>query len=358
MNDTSPATAFAAPVPDPDVRSDRILGTLLAGHEVRRDEPMSRHTTLRVGGPARWFWPVTDVEALAAALPRLWEAGVPYLLVGHGSNLLMSDRGFPGLVIQNRCKGARAGLPLTYAECGVSFGALFLMTARAGLSGLEWAIGIPGTVGGALVSNAGAYRGNIGPLVRRVRAFHDGRVDSHGPEWMEFSYRDSRLRREMPPRTVVLDVDLELAPGGAPDEILACAKRFQAERRAKQPLEPSAGSFFKNVNDRTLAASFEDLPAPLREAGVVPAGFLNMKAGCAGWREGGAAVAQKHANFLVNAGNATATDFRRLAERVKACVRERFGVSLEEEVLYVGDWEMPPAVAPVVTAGTRTEKTD
>lgn len=317
--------------------ANRLLSHLLPAAAVRENEPMSRHTTLRVGGPARWFWPVTAVEDLATVLPRLWEERVAYLLIGHGSNLLMSDQGFDGLVIQNRCKTTRVG-PLTYAECGVSFGSLFLQTARAGLSGLEWAIGIPGTVGGALVSNAGAYRGNIGPLVRRVRVFHAGTVDSFGPEWMGFSYRDSRLRREMPPRTVVLDVDLALEPGGDPDAILARAKRFQAERRAKQPLEPSAGSFFKNVNDRALAESLPDLPEPLRAAGVVPAGFLNMKAGCKGWREGGAAVAEKHANFLVNLGGATASDFRRLAERVKARVRDVFGVTLEEEVLYIGDW--------------------
>ncbi len=316
---------------------DALIAGLLPAGEVRAGEPMARHTTLRVGGPARWFWPAADVDALAAALPRLWQARIPYLLIGHGSNLLMSDRGFDGLVIRNRCKGMRVG-PLTYAECGASFGALFLTTARAGLSGLEWAIGIPGTVGGALVSNAGAYRGNIGPLVRRVRAFHDGSVDTYGPEWMGFSYRDSRLRQEMPPRTVVLDVDLELAPGGDPEAILAAAKRFQAERRAKQPLEPSAGSFFKNVNDPALAASLPDLPPPLREAGVVPAGFLNMKAGCRGWREGGAAVSEKHANFLVNLGSASARDFRRLADRVKTRVREQFGVTLEEEVLSLGDW--------------------
>ena len=298
---------------------------------------MARHTTLRVGGPARWFWPVTDIDRLADVLPTLYHSKVPYLLIGHGSNLLMSDRGFDGVVIQNRCKGVRVGT-LTYAECGVSFGSLYQQTARAGLSGLEWAIGIPGTVGGALVSNAGAYRGNIGPLIRRVRVCHEGVVAEYGPEWLQFAYRDSRLRRENPPRTVVLDVDLELAPGDEPDAIVARAKRYQAERREKQPLQPSAGSFFKNVNDRTLAESLNDLPAGLRAAGVVPAGFLNMHAGCKGWSEGGAAVSDKHANFLVNAGGATAADFRRLADRVKARVHDVFGVTLEEEVLSVGDW--------------------
>ena len=302
---------------------------------------MSRHTTLRVGGPARFFWPVTSVDRLARALPALYQTGFPYLLIGHGSNLLMSDRGFDGLVIQNRCKEARVG-QTTYAECGVSFGSLFNQTARAGLSGLEWAIGIPGTVGGALVSNAGAYRGNIGPLVRRVRACHEGVVGNFGPEWLDFSYRDSRLRHENPPRTVVLDIDLALEPGGEPEGIVARAKQYQAERRAKQPLLPSAGSFFKNVNDHTLALSLPGLPETLRRAGVVPAGFLNMEAGCKSWTEGGAMVADKHANFLVNAGGATATDFRRLADRVKARVHERFGVTLEEEVLSVGDWTPAP----------------
>lgn len=315
----------------------RLISDIIPASELRENEPMARHTTLRVGGLARFFWPVRDVESLALVLPKLWAANTPYLLIGHGSNLLMADAGFQGLVIQNRCKTVQIG-PLTYSDCGVSFGSLFQQTARAGYSGLEWAIGIPGTVGGALVSNAGAYRGNIGPLVQRVRAFHDGIVENYGSEWMGFEYRDSRLRRENPPRTVVLDVDLALTPGGDPDQIMARAKKYQAERRDKQPLLPSAGSFFKNVNDKALALSLPDLPLSLKEAGVVPAGFLNMQAGCKGWQEGGAGVADKHANFLVNLGNATAGDFRRLADRVKAQVEDRFGVTLEEEVLSVGDW--------------------
>jgi len=301
---------------------------------------MARHTTLRVGGPARFFWPVSDIDRLAEALPKLWRSGIPYLLIGHGSNLLMSDRGYNGLVIQNRCKKTRIDTATgsVYSECGASFGSLFHQTQREGLSGLEWAIGIPGTVGGALVSNAGAYRGNIGPLVRRVRAFFDGAVSDFGPEWMDFRYRDSRLRNETPPRTVVLDVDLQLSLGGDPADILARAKRYQAERREKQPLEPSAGSFFKNVYDSALAESFDDLAPALREAGVVPVGFLSMKAGCRGWQEGGAGVSEKHGNFLVNLGGATASDFRRLADRVKAHLYDRYGVRLEEEVLSVGDW--------------------
>ena len=315
---------------------DTTLQAIL-GDALRPAEPMSRHTTLKVGGPARWFWAASDVEELSQVLRACVDHDVPYLFIGHGSNLLMSDDGYPGLVIQNRCKGTRIG-PETYAESGVSFGSLFYQTAREGYSGLEWAIGIPGTVGGALVSNAGAYRGNIGPLVRSVRIVENGVDQIVGPEWMEFSYRDSRLRRSGIGRTVILTCMLALTPAGDPDTIIAAAKEYQAQRRAKQPYAPSAGSFFKNVNDKALADSLPDLPAGMKAAGVVPAGFLIEACGLKGLVEGGAQVAEKHANFLINAGTSTASDLRRLAVRVKNAVEEKFGVTMEEEVLYVGDW--------------------
>ncbi len=315
-----------------DARLEEILGA-----ELKRGEPMARHTTLKVGGPARWFWAAAEVETLAQVLRFCAESRIPYLLIGHGSNLLMSDTGYDGLVIQNRCKGCTVGGE-TRAESGVSFGSLFLQTARAGYGGLEWAIGIPGTVGGALVSNAGAYRGNIGPLVSSLRVFAEGRDQTVGPEWMEFSYRDSRLRREGIGSAVVLSCTLHLTERGDPETILARAKEYQAQRRAKQPYAPSAGSFFKNVQNKALAERLETLPAGMKAAGVVPAGFLSEGCGLKGLRVGGAEVSEKHANFLVNAGGATASDLRTLAEKVKAIVFDRFGVVLEEEVLYVGDW--------------------
>jgi len=311
------------------------------GDEIKQEEPMARHTTLKVGGPARWFWQASDVETLARVLEICTQAAIPYLFIGHGSNLLMSDAGYNGLVIQNRCKGCIVG-DETQAESGVSFGSLFLQTARAGYAGLEWAIGIPGTVGGALVSNAGAYRGNIGPLVSSVRVFSDGLDQTVGPEWMEFSYRDSRLRRSGVDGTVVLSCTLALTGRGDPDTIVAQAKEYQAQRRAKQPYAPSAGSFFKNVQSHALAESLDTLPAGMKAAGVVPAGFLSEACGLKGLRVGGAEVSEKHANFLVNAADATASDLRALAGKVKSIVFERFGVTLEEEVLYVGDWSQWP----------------
>lgn len=338
---------------DPEL-TERVLQEAL-GDALRRYEPMARHTTLKVGGPARWFWAASDVETLARVLKVCTRHRISYLFIGHGSNLLMSDRGYDGLVIQNRCKGCAVGEE-TYAESGVSFGSLFLQTARAGFAGLEWAIGIPGTVGGALVSNAGAYRGNIGPLVQSVRVFAEGQDQTVGPEWMEFSYRDSRLRRAGIGNTVILSCILHLSERGDPEAILAHGKEYQAQRRAKQPYAPSAGSFFKNVNDRALADSLPNLPGGMKAAGVVPAGFLSEACGLKGLRVGGAQVSEKHANFLINAGGATASDLRTLAGRVSTAVRERFGVTLEEEVLYVGDWtdwsELPTSVIEPQGRGT------
>jgi len=310
----------------------------ILGAELIENEPMSRHTTLKVGGPARWFWAAKSIETLVQVLDICDGVGLPSLFIGHGSNLLMSDRGYAGLVIQNKCKGIEVG-PLTLAESGVTLGSLFTMTARAGYGGLEWAVGIPGTVGGALVSNAGAYRGNIGPLVRSVRVYFEGHDETVGPEWMEFSYRDSRLRRNPDEPIVLLSCTLELKYEDHPDAILTRAKYYQDQRRTKQPFDPSAGSFFKNVQNKSLAESLSSLPSGMKEAGIVPAGYLIESCGLKGARVGGAQVSEKHANFLVNAGaGACATDLRALVDIVRARVREKHGVTLEEEVLYVGDW--------------------
>ncbi len=316
--------------------TERILRDAL-GDQLKAGEPMVRHTTLKVGGPARWFWAATEVEALAQVLGLCDRHDIPYLFLGHGSNVLMSDAGYDGLVIQNRCKGVTVGEE-TEAESGVSFGSLFLQTARAGFTGLEWAIGIPGTVGGALVSNAGAYRGNIGPLVQSLRVFTDGRDQRVGPEWMDFSYRDSRLRRAGVGRDVILSCRLRLPGRGDPDAITARAKEYQAQRRAKQPYAPSAGSFFKNVVSKDLTETLPGLTPGMRAAGVIPAGFLVEACGLKGLTVGGAQASEKHANFLINAGEATASDLRTLAGHVKEAVHAKFGVTLEEEVLYLGDW--------------------
>jgi UDP-N-acetylmuramate dehydrogenase len=303
---------------------------------VRRAEPMARYTTLRVGGPADLFVNATEIDALAEVAALAQRYHLPHFLLGEGSNVCISDAGVRGLVLRNACLHAEIG-PITRVDAGHNFMRLFVKTMRAGLSGLEFAVGIPGTVGGALVSNAGAYRANICDLVVEIDVVEEGERKRVGPEWMEFSYRDSRLRRGGRPPAALLAVTLRLTP--APKtQIRLKAKDLQMQRILKQPWQPSAGSFFKNVYDRALAESLPNLPAPMKRAGVVPTAYLSEACGCKGLEIGGAAISPKHANFIVNRGGATAADIRALAEIVKARVWERFGVRIEEEVLYVGEW--------------------
>jgi len=313
----------------------RALPAALRGRIVR-DEPLWNHTTLRVGGPADLYLRVERADDLAEAAAAAQAVGISWFVLGGGSNVCISDRGIRGLVLHNACREAAMGR-IARADCGYEFMQLFRDSLRAGLSGLEFAVGIPGTVGGALVSNAGAYRQNICDIVREIEVVERGVRKTVGPEWMEFSYRDSRLRRDRSRPAVLVRVTLELAPRPR-GEILARARENQRQRIFKQPWHPSAGSFFKNVMSRTLLERLPDLPEPLREAGVVPAGYLSAACGCRGLAVGGARISLRHGNFVVNRGGATAEDIWKLTRIVKERVRERFGVELEEEVLFVGDW--------------------
>lgn len=303
---------------------------------IRYNEPMRHHTTMRVGGPARYFITATEIDMLAEVAATVQRYRLPHFILGAGSNICVSDAGISGMVIQNGCTHISLGEE-THVDTGHNFMRLFLLAMRAELSGLEFAVGIPGTLGGALVSNAGAYRSNICDLVRRIEVVEMGERKWVDPEWMEFSYRDSRLRRDDKRPAILLAARLALTPTPK-KQIRLKAKDFQMQRLLKQPWEPSSGSFFKNVNDHDLAARLPALPAPLKEKGIVPAGYLSEACGCKGLTIGGAGISAQHGNFLVNRGHATASDVRQVAETVKARVYEQFAVLLEEEVLYVGDW--------------------
>jgi UDP-N-acetylmuramate dehydrogenase len=303
---------------------------------VRRAEPLRNHTTLRVGGPADYFVAATDADTLSEVAIAAQRYGLPLFLLGEGSNVCVSDAGVRGMVLMNACRHAEIG-PTTHVECGHNLMRLFQKSMRAGLSGLEFAVGIPGTVGGALVSNAGAYRANICDLVKRIEVVEGGERRWVEPEWMEFSYRDSRLRRNGGKPAVLVSTVLELTPGSK-TAIRLKAKDLQMQRILKQPWEPSAGSFFKNVYDHALAASLPNLPDSMKRAGVVPTAALSEACGCKGYSIGGAAISPRHANFIVNRGGATASEIRAVAEHMKQAVFEKFGVQIEEEVMYIGEW--------------------
>jgi len=317
--------ARTAPVED---RLRKILGDGLL-----TQEPLRLHTTFRIGGPADFYFAARTPDATVQALRAAREIGLPVFLLGGGSNLLVSDQGFRGLVVRNACDAIEFDGTAAHVECGADFLELIYQCRDHGLAGLEFAAGIPGSVGGAIAGNAGCYGLDIGSLVIEcTQVTLDGaRVETCPASWYQFAYRDSRLKRE--PRAL-LSCLLQLAKGD-PGEIQKVIDDKLEVRRVKHPqwrIEPTAGSYFKNLPPDWQMPGAKHSPGTRR----VAAGQLLDECDCRGLRVGGAMVFPKHANIIVNAGQATAREVLDLAAAMKARVRERFGVTLEEEVMFHG----------------------
>jgi UDP-N-acetylmuramate dehydrogenase len=311
--------------------------------ELEADVPLAPYTTLRAGGRARWLARARTADEIAEVAQVSQSADLKTTYLGWGSNVLPSDEGVPGLVVLNLARTIEVGEDgHVVADAGCGFQELFLKTAQRSLRGLEFAVGIPGTLGGALVSNAGAYRSSVSEFLTGIEVVAEGRRQWVEPEYMKFAYRDSILRHRDPPSVALVRVRLKL-PSGKSKDIYDEAREYQRQRISKQPPPASAGSFFKNVENPALAETIETLPDPLRQKGIVPAGYLIEKAGLKGFRHGGAAFGARHANFVLNLGGASATQIRELAEIGKSKVYDSFGVVLEEEVLYLGDWSSWPS---------------
>lgn len=284
-----------------------------AGVEFLRDESLAPHSTFRIGGPADRFLPVGDTAALQAALTALREAGVPYFVLGNGSNLLFPDEGLRGAVVrlEGRFRQAgEAGEGRILAGAGAPLSAVCLLARDRGLSGLETAYGIPGSLGGALFMNAGAYGGEMKDVTERVFTLEGGEIREWDGPSCGFSYRHSVF---MENGAVILGAALRLRPAD-PGEIAAEMEGYMTRRREKQPLElPSAGSVFKRPEGHF-------------------AGALIEQCGLKGLSVGGAEVSTKHAGFIVNRGGATCSDVERLIERIRETVLRETGVLLEPEV--------------------------
>ena len=286
--------------------------------KVKKNEPMYNHTTWRIGGPVEVLLQPETVEELQQALLEIQRRGELCHVLGGGSNVLVADEGIAGTVIQlsgSLCK-LEIVSPYITEEAGVPLPVLAQKAAAAGLSGLEFAAGIPGTVGGAVVMNAGAYDGQISDIVRQVICCDKkGKLVALDSADCEFAYRNSRFKQAQD--LVIVSVKLELIKGKK-EEIQARMQKHTALRKEKQPVEyPSAGSIFKN---------------PPGEA----AGRLIEMVGAKGWKQGDAMVSQKHSNFIINTGKATCEDVLQLIKRVKQAVEEQTGVRLEEEILVLG----------------------
>ena len=297
-------------------------------------EPLRHHTTFRIGGPADHFFPARSPDQLATALRTAQELALPVFLLGGGSNLLVSDEGFRGLVVRNAIDLLEFDGTVAHVGCGHDYLELIRRCRERSLAGFAYAAGIPGSVGGAIYGNAGCYGQDIGSrMIECTVSSLDGRtIETRPASWFEFGYRDSRLKRD--PR-VLLTALIRLEAGDG-DVIQREIDEKLEIRRVKHPqwrLEPTAGSYFKNLPPDWQLPGAKHSPGTRR----VPAGQLLDECECRGLRVGDAMVFAKHANILVNAGHASARDVLALAEEMKRRVRERFGVTLEEEVMFLGE---------------------
>lgn len=284
-----------------------------------RDEPMSRHTTFRIGGPADLFLTVMNREALAKILCRARELKIPCMVLGNGSNLLVRDGGIRGCVLTlsgEFTQIRRGGGSEIVCGSAISLAGACNFAKKYALTGLEFAWGIPATVGGAVYMNAGAYGGDMGQVVHSVECLlPDGCFQKISGEELKFGYRHSIL---MENHAVACGVTFSLAPGD-PDAIALSMEDYYTRRKTKQPLnKPSAGSVFKRPEGHFAGALIEEC-------------------GLKGRTVGGASVSEKHAGFIVNRGNATCADVLELIRQIQEVVQKRTGVFLECEVRTVGE---------------------
>jgi UDP-N-acetylmuramate dehydrogenase len=301
-----------------------IQAAAALGVAVARDEPLARHCTFRIGGPADLYAAVCDIDSLECVGNLAAERGLPVTILGGGSNVLISDLGVRGLVVANQTREIGLSEPDwgMMADSGVALAGLARRAIQQGWAGLEWAVSVPGTVGGAVIGNAGAHGGQIADNLAWVLVADPGsgrRVLM--ADQMQLGYRESILKQQLlagdrPP--TVLQAGFQLAPGDSA-EMAARADSFLARRRASQPVEPSAGSVFRNPPGDH-------------------AGRLVEAVGLKGHRIGGVQVSPRHANFIINTGDGRATEVAELIRLIRRRVFESTGIALVSEILYIGDW--------------------
>ena len=297
---------------------------------VRREVPLAAMTTFKVGGPAEWFIETQSEDEMIAAIKAAHASGCKVTILGGGSNVLIADRGIRGLVIRPKGGNVSAvGDRLVRADAAVTINGLVRWTINRGYAGLEAWAGTPGTVGGAIYGNAHWKSTNIGDLVESVRlAKPDGTLLQAPADRMEFEYDYSRLKRT---GEILLWAAFRVTPGGDPNALRAVARESLAFRKRTQPLEsPSAGCIFMNP-DRTRDKVPDGIPPS--------AGALVDRAGLKGAASNGARVSPTHANFIINDGSASAAGIRELIERCRTAVQDQFGVSLRNEIIYLGEFD-------------------
>jgi UDP-N-acetylmuramate dehydrogenase len=292
------------------------------GAALRREEPLARYTVARLGGPAEALLVAHHLDDLTDAAALAYQHRLPWIVLGGGANVLASDAGWRGLVIVNHAKDMRFEEDgQVVAESGTSLVSLARRAMSQGLAGLEWAVNVPGTVGGAAINNAGAHGGDMALIVRWVEVLTlagEPRVERWDGDRMRYGYRTSSLKGQRG-QHVVRAVALKLEPGHAPDALSAQAEKYVAHRKRTQPPGASLGSIFKNP------------PGDY-------AGRLIEAAGLKGATFGGVMISPVHANFIVHVGQGTAAAYLALIELARDTVRQKFGVTLDLEIELIGEW--------------------
>ena len=315
---------------------------------------MSRHTNFRIGGPVRYFVEARTPEEIAAAVDVARSVGLQWFILGGGSNTLVGDAGFDGLVIQVALRDVvidggkndpRGHLWRVCAGAGAIAAAVARQAGDAGLTGFEWAVSLPGTIGGAVRGNAGCFGGEMKDVVEHVRVLdgnHESRIMNYGNEACDFHYRRSIFKEY--PEWIILEATLTLRS----DDPKECQRRMNEcleRRKASQPHDkPSAGCLFKNVEMSTLTPDARERLEQwssgawrsVAHDGQIPVGWLVDRLGCKGRRVGNAQISERHGNFTLNLGGATAADILALGEEVRRIAREQLDIAIEYEVQRLG----------------------
>lgn len=308
--------------------------------KIKKNILLRDYTTFKVGGSADYFIEIDNQDELQKTITVIKKLKKPFFVLGNGSNLLVSDSGYRGIVIKMSGDNISFENRLIYADSGVLLPSLSLFALEKGLAGMEWAGGVPGTVGGAVRGNAGAFGDCISDIVTRVRALNSntGDIEEIENRGCYFGYRKSIFKKN--PNLIIIGAELTLEMGDRA-EIKKKTEKYLDYRKERHPVEPSAGSIFKNYvikSDKERESLFSKFPELEKVTcdNVISTGFLIEKSGLKGLVCGGVMVSKLHSNFIINGGDGTALDIKKIITTIKERVGDIFGLSIEEEIQYVG----------------------
>lgn len=306
---------------------------------VFENEPLSKHTTLCIGGPAKYYYEAVHSDDLISAVEIAKELGLEYVLMGAGSNVLVSDQGFDGLVIHAVNKNMRLQGEKLYVEAGAMNAQVAKETINAGLTGLEWLATIPGTIGGAIYGNAGCFGHSIKDVVTKVDVYRNGAKKRLGKKDCQFGYRDSIFKKS---NDIILSAELVLEES-TKDAGQSRMGEYMEKRKMSQPLgQLSAGCTFKNFkfnNEKDLeilTQKVKNIPQEFLAKQIIPAGWLIEQVGGKGMEMGDLIVSDTHANYIINKGKARAEEYIILMSKIKMLVRDELGIQLQEEIQLIG----------------------